>query len=353
MSNIDLRKFVNVNIVNHELTSVNATRDTVVLLTTEAVPNTITIVTKKDYEEKLEDYTTTLAYAKVFFDNGGVALYVIGSITSSNIKTTIAALDNEYIIVCYTGDEADIQSVAEDRAEDPNVYGINTKILLSHISTVPGTDISVKDFGLKLTTVVGGEMTMAAYLSKINVYGINTVQDYCFTAETLTAEQPTLFNSIPETANYNINISLAGESRNIGGSLTNGDDLVNEYVRIILHQTLTDTVLNVLMTKIKGEIGLSAIRAAMSAELAKYIRNGYISTGDSWKDEDLTVVGSDGETYTVISKDTLLSNGFTITILPYQSLTDEDKRAHKTPGIYVILSDSYGIRTVTIDGEII
>ena len=59
------------------------------------------------------------------------------------------------------------------------------------------------------------------------------------------------------------------------------------------------------------------------------------------------------KTYTLITQGTALTQGFKITILPLSSLTDEDKQEHKAPYIYVILADSYGIRKVVINGEVI
>ena len=39
--------------------------------------------------------------------------------------------------------------------------------------------------------------------------------------------------------------------------------------------------------------------------------------------------------------------------LPLSALTENDRAARKAPPIYVIIADQYGIRAITVNGEII
>ena len=87
-------------------------------------------------------------------------------------------------------------------------------------------------------------------------------------------------------------------------------------------------------------------------ELAKYLNSNYLTTDKAWKAEDLTIVKNNKE-YTIITKGTALLQGYKVVILPLYSLTEQEKQERKAPYIYVILADSYGIRKVAINGEVI
>ena len=439
MSNINIKRFVDINIVKHEVSTVNSIRDTVILLSTEGVSEAVAAVAGTPLaanapgEEGVQYYTRaakpegssagylndgtyvytpvdeipaehaantyyplttvgsdasvkaskvysslaefertesttnlplTYAYVKMFFNNNGNKVKVIYGVSSSTIADEIDALPYEHIVVAYTGAYADIKAAAQNRQATASVsdvnfahnntgtYGINQKILLGRTESENDTD-KVALFGVKVSSQTGAEMTIAAYLSNIAIYGSNSVQDYQFTKENITPEEndDAVLGSVLDN-NMNVDMYVANGVRNLGGNLKDGADLVNTFVLIVLHQTLTDRVLNLLSTKIKGEAGLAAVQTVMSEELTRYVANGYLTTDEVWTDNDLTV-SYNGQTYTIISQDTPLTLGYYITILPLASLSAEDKAARKTPPIYVIISDSYGIRKVTINGEVI
>ena len=434
MSNINIKRFVDINIVKHEVSTVNSIRDTVVLLSTEGsaipalagtplasneeptegvqyytrenkpegssagylndgtyvytlvdeVPSThaantyfpLTNVGSNAKEDTIYSslsqfvkdvnvslYPLTYEYVKMFFDNNGNKVRVIYNITADTIESTINNLPYVQIVIAYTGEYNQIKIAAQNRQSlsgvgdvnfshnNTGTYGINQKILLGRTTEID-TD-SVALFGVKLSSQVGAEMTIAAYLSNIAIYTSNSVHDYNFTPENIIPEEnddETLGEVMDN--NMNVDMYLANDILNLGGNLKNGSDLVNSFMLIVLHQTLTDRVLNLLKTKIKGESGLAAIRTVMSEELSRYVDNGYLTTDEIWSDNDLTV-SYNGQTYTIISKDTPLTLGYYITILPLAALTSDDKLERKTPPIYVVISDQYGIRKITVNGEVI
>lgn len=354
MSNINIKRFVDINIVHHQISSSNATRDVVVLLSNEG--NEGTVNTYESLQEYLADgststLTNTSKYAATYFANGGNKLKVVRGITNDNLADTIKALPNEEIVVAYVGDYSSIMNVAVSRESDTSIYGINQKILLGRTSSVD--ENSIQNFAVKYSTEIGAEMTIAAYLSNINVDGTDTVQDYAFTKEVLAEEEITdsVYGSIIDN-NMNVDIYLAGATRNMGGNLKDGKDLVNEYVLIILHQTLTDRLIDLLTQKIKGVKGLASVSTIISQELNRYITNGFLATNKTWTDRSLTVVYNN-HTYTVINANTPLLKGYTVTVLPFTALTEQDKAQKKMPPIYLILATSYGIRKITINGEVI
>lgn len=354
MSNvIDIRKFVDVNIIHHATSKLNTTRDTSVLFVSVSDYSTLStgrVVSSWNEASSALGTTTTLnnndKYAKAYFDNGGQKLF-IKAITLTDLADEIEALPDEYIIcACPTGN---IEAAILTLNAKTTFYGIKIKFGLQVDDETAATVPHVID-----AYTVEECAAIAAYLSKIDISKTNSIKDYDFTVINTDADE--LSDSDVDAlmdANVNIALKLAGQIRAIGGNTADGLDLVNEYTLIILQQTVTDKVLSVLVEKIKGELGCAAIHTAIAQELSRYVMNGYLATDKIWKDDDLTVVyGEPAQTYTVIKKDTPLLLGYQIKILPYASLTASDKAAHKAPPIYIVLADSYGIRKVTINGEV-
>lgn len=354
MASINLKRFVDIDIVYHTQSTVSSTRDTVALLSTEGTSSTsATFSSYAEYLAATATSTTTItdSYAKIFFDNGGIKLYVVWGVTSGTLQSIIKNLDNKYIVVCYTGSYSDIKLAAQTFEADSTIYGINQKMLLGRTDSAD-TDV-VKYFAVKYSSVVGAEMSIAAYLCQINVYDIGSIADYAFTKEILTyedADDTVLAACL--TNNMNVDMYLAGSCRNLGGNTKDGYDLVNAYILIILHQTLTDRLFNLLTEKISGAKGIAAIGTVMSQELSRYTASGYLSTDKIWTDNNLTITYNDF-TYSIIKKGEQLLLGYKVVVLPYSSLTDEDKALRKTPPIYVVIADNYGIRAITVNGEVI
>ena len=152
--------------------------------------------------------------------------------------------------------------------------------------------------------------------------------------------------------NLNVDTYLAGGVRNLGGNLKNGADFVNSFVRIMLHQTLTERLLELLVTKLKNYNGVGRIYSTICKELENYRGCGYLTTDKTWTDETLKVTVN-GVSYDIIEKGTALINGYHVKVLPLSALTDTQKAAHSAPPVYVIVADQYGIRSITVNGEII
>ena len=357
---IDLKRFVDINIKAHVPTAVVGTRSTIVLFTAEGMSSTpIEVSSYAEAESLLTSMTTTLAYLDVFFKNGGVKARIIGQTQLQSLGNAISALDDKYICIAYAAPNANVattyaalKEIAVAREINTSIYGINEKIILARTTDKADSE-SVKNFAVKCSSIIGAEMTIAAYLSNVNVYRTDSVYDYMFTQENLTAEELSDTDySICMAINMNVDVTLAGVVRNCGGNCKDGADLVNSFCLIVLHQTLTEQLIALLAQKIKNASGLSKIYAVMSQELSRYTASGYLTTDKIWLDDDMIITYNNAQ-YTIIEKGTALENGFLVKILPYESLSDADKALHKTPPIYVVIADQYGIRAVTINGEVI
>lgn len=322
----------------------------------------------------------------------------------------LSVLDNEYIYIAYASPKANLETnygklknIAIYRNSKESIYGINEKIIIAGTHLSNDTN-KIKNFAVKYSEIQGAEMTIAAYFSKTRIYRTNSIYDYAFTQENLVANIAEDYNStktynigdyclkdnklyICTTAissaeawniahwalsnngsngdnisdetfkeilnnNMNVDINLAETVRNCGGNNKDGEDLINNFVRIILHQTLTDSLINLLTQKIKNSSGISKIYSVIAQELEKYLNNGYLTTDKIWTDDDL-VIDYNNSQFTIIEKGTALTNGYIIKVLPMSALTIEDRTSHNAPPIYIILADQYGIRKITISGEVI
>lgn len=360
---INLKRFVNIDIEYQTPSTINSTRDLVALLTTEGTKGTSKIISSLaefDKDSDLKTLVKTRKYAAIFFDNGGSKLNIVCGITSTDLETTISNLPNEQILVAYCGEYSELKKVAQSRtskegttSDITKIYGINQKILLGRTTSAEDLSEGYHNFAVKVSKVDGAEMTMAAYLSKINVYGINTINDYAFTVENIMAEtnDDAILGTVLDN-NMNVDMKLANAIRNLGGNLVDGKDLVNQYTLIILHQTVTDRLISLLTTKLKGNTGLSSIYTTIAGELSRYVTNGYLTTDKTWNDETKTIMVNN-KTYTLIEKGTRLLLGHQIVVLPFSALTQEEQAQKKCPPIYIFLADSYGIRSITINGEVI
>lgn len=374
MNDIDVRRFVDINIKQHVETQISGTRDVLVLYTHEGVlgkisGNTVATIGTDEILTSfaaareiynLSTFPDTNAYLSMYFQNSGAKVAVIEGVDYTDLTSEmISSLPNEFILIGLCAAAADVElayaklkTIATTREANDDVYGVNEKIIFGRTAVAADTS-SIMNFASKYSTVYGAEMTMAAYLSGINVYGVSTVNDYMYTAEDI--EEEVLTDTIYETLtlnNMNVDTFFAGNVRNLGGNLKNGADMTNSYVRIILHQTMTERLLELLVTKIKNLDGVGKIYATLSKELENYRSCGYLSTDKIWTDKTLTVL-INGKQYTVIEEGTPLTNGYLIQVLPMSALTDVDKAARKAPPIYVIVADQYGIRAITVNGEII
>lgn len=367
MSNINLKRFVDIDIVQHVASIVTGTRDTVVLFTSEETDGQEHIVSSlSDANTLYASKPKTLAYLQMYFLNGGAKVRVIENTSYSDITNDVlSSLNNTDICVAYAASDSEkasayaaLKALAIARSAEQTVYGINEKLILAATADENDT-ASVKNFIVKYATVPGAEMTIAAYLSKIDVYGIDTVYDYAFTQEILSRTTPTLAEDITDTKygiiirnNMNVDVYLANAVRNCGGNCKDGADIVNNFVRIVLHQTLTDRLLTLLTQKIKSTSGISKIYTVIANELERYLTCGYLTTDKVWTDEDLKISYNQA-LYTIIEKGTALTSGYVMRILPFSALTDQDKAQRKAPPIYIVLADQYGIRQITINGEVI
>lgn len=355
---LNLDKFIKIIIKSGENSSRFASRDTAVLICdtlnviNPASANYTLLESYEDLEKNVSSPSETLKkYVHIFFDNKGVKLKLVKKVGSDSIKTTIKSLDRDLITVAYCSDN----SSKLTKADFPdNVTSTSDQKILVSWDTLTDTYLNENrsQFFIVKYGNPGVEMTVLAYLTNINGYYYESVQDYDFTVEKLREEyytQPS--DDVVKGAidkNYNADVELAGELRNIGGNDTGGYSLVNDFMMILLSQTLSDKLLNVITSKIKyNQNGLNIIQSTIIQELDRYVNCGYLTKDKVWTDDTLIVP----EGYTLITKNTPLKQGYKFIILPFSTLNDAEKNNHELPKIYLLLAESYSIRSIEINGK--
>lgn len=297
-------------------------------------------------------------YARIFFQNGGVRLIFTA-------RPLTALSDSEYkkenlqniIWVQYNSDGKDAEPKADNNLKDLIGTGIYSKLLIYRSGSVAG-DLpeEIKNVKssviIKTSDIVGAEMTVAAYLSKMKVY--DKVADYDFTEEFGVPED--LSNLLDDPINDgSVVIGFPGNLEmqvgtnkylNVGGNTLAGTPLVEQFVTIVLTQTLTDKVFDVLSTKLAGQRGLAAIRTAISAELDRYVNSGFLTTDKVWTSNDLIIDNplNPGHPETIITKNTPLASGYYIHLF---KLGSDGQSAYA----FILLPTIKGIRYIKIDGR--
>lgn len=378
---VKLTNFVKINI-NHKTRIANSgTRDTAVVFhyndQGSVTIERILLTTMPDVTASGYTYLAGIAdYLESFFNNGGKKLYVISvnALSSTSFNNELEALPMEYIMVGLANDsnsneayaEADFRVLASAWNTSKNNEKIFQKIFVAEIPYSSGiTDIttsyeadyekvvSIENYVLKYGKL-GVGASVLAYYTTLDAFTTDATQDYAFTTEvfsdTVTGYVFTDNDIVKKVMDLDLNCDakLSGQIKNIGGNDTAGYDLTNQYMLLLVHQTLTTAVVQTLASKIKyNDRGIGQVLNAIVRELNQFVSNGYLSTNKVWTDPDLYYEG-----YKIIDTNTVLNTGYKVVILPFTKLSNTEIADHQLPKIYILLADSYSIRKVVIDGEV-
>ena len=346
--------FVEVNINHHVANKPTGLRDVAAAIfydSTIADPNTVTDCGTLTKTSTLPaDLTAFKNYVDAFFANGGRKLHcivtniapkVVDSSSTENPQPIIVntaftdiidSLPMEEIMVGYeiygatltNATEADFRDAAEAYNESKATEKIYQKIFVAEIPATNGdtTDLAtyidsddkvvdIENYVLKYGAM-GIGASVLAYYTQMNAYLTDSAEDYCYTKEKYSDKTADKFvfndNALVKEAmqlDINIDINLSNAVRNIGGNDTAGYSLTNQFMLLVMHQTLTSRLLDLLAQKIKyNSQGLTAVLNVLTAELNRYVNNGFLTTTKTWTDGDLYY-----DEYLIIKEDTLLSLG--------------------------------------------
>lgn len=311
-------------------------------------------------------------YITKFFDNGGRNLHIISINDLTLASAQLETLPMEELVVGFVNDTSDGVTPATEEDFRAIALAWNTanqnekiyqKIFVAELPYSNGVnDITgyatngadIENYAIKYGANGIGAAVLA-YYTALEINSTDSARDYSFTTENYSASSEDHFvfddNAIVEAVmanNLNADTKLVGKVKVVGGNDTAGYDLTNQYMLLVLHQAVTKAVMQVITSKVKyNETGLALVYNAIVNELERFVSNGYLTTNKAWNYPDLYY-----NSYKIITNGTALVNGYKVTILPFESLTDEQRAAHQLPNIYILIADSYSIRKVVIEGEV-
>lgn len=338
---LSLDNFVTINIEPYLSTGPSSTQETVAYIIksdAETLPA----------DDVIENTTTTDAFIKTFFSNGGKK---IKRLYAKTFENGMAKVTDE-IVVATTFPLADIETYLGN-----NSSAKSTHIFVKNTKNKTAKTTGVTNLVLKYGTD-GIEGTIAAHLSKINVDRPSSFSDYAFTLEDGIATTD-LINDDTEAktlktnfVNFNTSLITGGDStksRALYGDDTTGKDFTNSYVLILLQRTLKEALVSALVGKLRyTPNSLSIIRATISRELDRYVNLGYLSPNKVFNED--TYYADDGRV--VISRGTVMTLGYVISVAPFSTLTPTQKKNHEIPTINIMLGESTGIRMINISGKV-
>ena len=379
---VNLTNFVSITIDRANTTTIESTRDTVALFSTLATSANGKVYSSFAEVNAGETDSAIKLFAQVYFAFGGQKLDVRKSSLAAVTVSEISALPANEICVAFTEmSVSQVNTLAQEyyaslttdnkhESTDEKLFFVGTSEYNLTADSV--TDTVAKNVCVKycannnLSTKNAAVMMILTYLSQIDVYSVDTMNDYMYTVnagivgsrsysvtDISNANYLTLMNN-----NYNVDINLANQIRACGGNLLLATDddvaetIVNQFTKIVLYQTTTMRLLNLMSQKIANMTGIAKIYSTLSEELDRYRKNGYLTTDKLYSEPDWTV-SVNGQQYTICEKGTALTNGYQITVLPMSALTPEQRAAHSAPSIYIVIADQYAIRKIEIVGQVI
>ena len=290
---------------------------------------------------------------RLFFENGGKCLHLVSIIDVNSESGTGWFVNgggpgkelplNEVVIF---GSGVGQPVIGANPTE-----GIYQKLILAQVENTSVQSLTRSGLVYKINVANNtGDVcaATAAYYTKILLNDARTIRDYMFTAETVdNGSQLTDDTDVKACIQNNINCDayLAGSIRNIGGNDSTGEDITNLFMRIVLQQVLSNTLLNLLASKIKiNQSGVISVKNACSAALQRFVNNGYIDTEKLWTEPDLYV---DNEF--VVAQDTPITGGYLVHV---GKITKQNIADRQIPNVYILYGDSVGVRKIVVSGEV-
>lgn len=305
--------------------------------------------------------TTFAKWANVFFTNGGNYIHVVTGLSLGELKLvdgstvyilrytdknhqTVADLPVTEIMIVDGGNQ---DAFNGSLANATKLVGQHEKIFVQKTTTSGAAATQVEGY---VTVYNNSTAYLASYYTKLRLTIADSIRDYAFTTVINSDSDPIADtdNNTLTTAlsnHHNVISYLAGSYRALGGDDVLGNDITNLFMRIVLQQTLSVSLINLLTTKIRLDTrGITSVKSVIVAELNRYIANGYISIDKVWQEEDLYIDGD-----LIATKGMPLPGGYAIHVSP---ITQTNIANHQIPQIYVLYGDQVGVRKIVLTGEV-
>ena len=305
------------------------------------------------------DTSAVYKAAQAYFNSGGSGLKV-AQVLTANLNPKIAALGNKYINVLVVGGDATYAmavgaATAINTSADVTIADkiIHYDITISEYNSLVAKGIGDNIRGLSVHVVGGADahhsVRAMVYLSKCKATGVDIIKEYLFT--NLSPAIPVTFVAeYVDTRRFNVFTTINGEIvAVVGGTTTNGVQLVERYLAIVALQRIT-TQLITYMTVDKPDFSASTpneLYNLITIELDRLQDSGWLVEGTAPETIKKT---KDLVEYELLTEGEILSDGYKVVILPFNS---SDMKTRTFRDIYVFLSTLVGITKFEIKGEVV
>ena len=395
---IDISKVVNVdfNVVQQE-DSLSSYENTVDIVIGGEETSTYSYTSLED--AIAGQYATRQYDAYLYFQLGGKRLTCLSISTEDgatvqgvynallNYKKEVSNTSNDFICVCVGSCEfiggtiGNLQSFMQmvNRATAPNKLLILNST--NDASVVDGTVTEIHNLiykYYKARTVTSGviddqgeadatcsaELTIAAYLSQINIAQANSMRDYCFTDESSVINylvyDRTLVPSDITSSQYddyknylNFVDKIGSQYVNFGGNTVLGTSITSEWGAIASENGVVYSALSVMLQKqYLTDGGLTNILAAINNTLSDYITNGFLETNTTYTGRTRYKTYGN-QSYVLVASGQELPNGYAVVSIPMSRITIEDRQARRFTPIFIYMQTMGGARELEITGDIL
>ena len=370
--------------------------------------NTVDIVISDEIDQPPAPYTTLEdaiagAYADrqydafIYFQLGGKKLYPLvvsasAGATAQGVydallayKKQVSNTANDFICVCI-GNCTTLSSNASNLQSFMtlvnNAVAPNKMLILNstnNASTVTDATKEIRNLIYKFysavtvttgvmdddsTATCGAELTIAAYLSQINITQANSMRDYCFTDEAsvlncLTYDKTLVPTNVSATdydtykSYLNFIDTIGNQNVNFGGNTVFGTTITSEWGAIASENGVVYGVLRVMLQKqYLTDSGLTNVLSEVNNVLSDYVTNGFLETNTTYT--GLTRYKNYGDrSYILVENGQELPNGYCVVAIPMSRLTIQDRQARKFTPIFIYMQTMGGAREVEITGDIL
>lgn len=327
---------------------------------------------------------------EVFFNNGGRSIMLVNAPVDLNdssrslgiYRDTINALPLEVVafavqqgtvstvgeITTYNGglldsDRAGLISYLDDIEENEGTaYRKLLALNILDVSLVDSSDTAPENALAESTNVIYkytnsydySALAVLAHLSKIDLNNPNSISDYCFTEEAtltpVTNSAALNWNDLGHKLNMTLDI-FKGVPTNFGGNTGGGTDLVEEYMTIFIAQDVLLAEVDLLKSKLRTNNAITKVNSALIRILETYYDAGFL-VQEVYTGEDITAI-KNGVNYTLLSKNSMITGGYIISILPMSSRSTAEIASKQLPDVHIIFNTSKGIRYIKNVGNIL
>lgn len=322
------------------------------------------------FQQVISDYATETApervAAKMYFDNGGKDLLIYKQTASKSDEDTINALLQSYsnfVWVTFVEDKeiSDLQTIAQALSASTQ----NLPKFLAQTSNIANAPTTLSAQGITNVALLFSDessvsqpysaIVIPAYFSGINLTEPNSLKSmvHSIVADVEPVDITTITLTNLYQGNYNVIINLGDRYVTLdGGKMVDGQPIHSAWGFAVFKKNCEDVVTDLLVQKLPYDNSSNAvIQNSLNDICNQFVTNGLIGTGKTYT--GITqMVEYNGITYTTISNNDVLDDGYVVYSIPIGNATNSDKEIGKIPPVYIYAIINDVIRLVTITGEV-